>query len=53
MIFSDLWDVSNAMGSTVVTEGISGMRDEELRMGKMRRMMIAVRIIPLRMGAAF
>jgi hypothetical protein len=54
MIFSVWLDGSDeAMGSTVVIEGIPGMRDEELRMGKMRRMRIAVRIIPLRIGAAF
>jgi hypothetical protein len=42
-----------AKGSTVVIEGIPGMRSTELRIGKRRRMTVAVKIIPLRKGAAF
>jgi hypothetical protein len=55
LVISSVWlDGSDgAIGSTVVKEGIPGKRDEELRIGKTRRITIAVRIIPLLRGAAF
>jgi hypothetical protein len=52
MIFSGWWDPSIATGSFVVREGIPSIRDEEWRIGKMRRITIAERIIPLLMGAS-